>query len=75
MTAQQQMKRAWVFGWLAAFTSVVVLIAAQVNPSTSLTLTLILTSFASAFNFRWYARLKKGLRLMKNVRSNTTLAA
>jgi hypothetical protein len=71
MTAQQQMKRAWVFGWLAAFTSVV----AQVNPSTSLTLTLILTSFASAFNFRWYARLKKGLRLMKNVRSNTTLAA
>jgi hypothetical protein len=73
-TLRARMKRARQLGWLATATSLIVLTAGFVNPSPSIALTLTVTSFAAALNFRLHARLKRLLRRLR-ARTTTSLAA
>ena len=70
-----RMNRAKLICWMASITSVLVLIAAHVNPSPMMAVTLVVTTFAAAFNYRWYSRLKKGLQLIEGIQKTPSLPA
>jgi len=70
-----RMNRAKLICWMASVTSVLVLIASHVNPSPMMAVTLVVTTFAAAFNYRWYSRLKKGLQLIEGTKKTPGLSA